>query len=104
LLSHNSQGGNGFLGTGWSLAGLSGISRCPQTIAQDGVKGGINYDGNDRYYLDGQRLVMIARVSYGPMAPSTAPGSSPSPGSSPTAQPATVWPTSRPGRSPVISV
>ncbi len=64
-LTYNSQGGNGLLGMGWSLSGLSAITRCPRTVAQDGVKGGINYDSNDRYCLDGQRLVMIAGASYG---------------------------------------
>jgi RHS repeat-associated protein len=67
-LAYNSQGGNGLLGVGWSLSGLSAITRCPQTIAQDGVRSGINYDSdvsNDRFCLDGQRLVPIA----GPSAP-----------------------------------
>lgn len=31
-----------------------------KTIATDGVKGGINYDDNDRYCLDGQRLIVIS--------------------------------------------
>ncbi|WP_315786578.1 MULTISPECIES: FG-GAP-like repeat-containing protein [unclassified Bradyrhizobium] len=58
-LHYNSQGGNGLLGLGWSLGGLSAISRCPRTIAQDGVRGGINFDANDRFCLDGRRLVAI---------------------------------------------
>jgi hypothetical protein len=58
-LSYNSQGGNGLLGMGWSLSGLSAISRCPRTMAQDGVRGAVNYDNNDRYCLDGQRLIAI---------------------------------------------
>lgn len=63
-LVYNSQAGNGLLGVGWSLSGLSAITRCPQTVAQDGVKGGVNYDANDRFCLDGQRLVAISGV-YG---------------------------------------
>jgi len=59
-LVYNSQGGNGVLGMGWSLSGLSAITRCPATLAQDGFKGGINYDANDRYCLDGQRLVAVS--------------------------------------------
>ncbi|MDP2030516.1 MAG: SpvB/TcaC N-terminal domain-containing protein [Thiobacillus sp.] len=59
-LAYNSQGGNGLLGMGWSLSGLSVIHRCPRTVAQDGVLGGVNYDANDRYCLDGQRLVAIS--------------------------------------------
>ncbi|MNR91269.1 hypothetical protein D3C71_198530 [compost metagenome] len=63
-LSYNSQSGNGLLGTGWALGGLSTIGRCPQTNAQDGVRGGVNNDSNDRYCLDGQRLIAINGV-YG---------------------------------------
>src|SRR5207247_10801688 len=61
----NSQAGNGLLGVGWSLEGLSAITRCPRTAAQDAVRGSINYDLNDRYCLDGQRLMCISGASYG---------------------------------------
>jgi hypothetical protein len=63
-LVYNSQAGNGLLGVGWNLEGLSAITRCPRTVAQDGVRGAINYDWNDRYCLDGQRLMAI-NESYG---------------------------------------
>ena len=59
-LNYNSQGGNGLLGLGWSLSGLSAISRCPRTMAQDNVRGAVNYDNNDRYCLDGQRLMAVS--------------------------------------------
>lgn len=55
-INYSSQGGNGPLGVGFSLSGLSTISRVGRTVAQDGVKGGVNFDANDRYALDGQRL------------------------------------------------
>src|SRR5712691_2301331 len=64
-LVYNSQAGNGLLGSGWSLEGFSAVARCPRTMAQDAVRGGINYDLNDRYCLDGQRLMLIAGASYG---------------------------------------
>jgi Salmonella virulence plasmid 65kDa B protein len=57
-LEYSSQAGNGIVGAGWNLAGLSSITRCPRTMAQDGVRGSVNYDGNDRYCLDGQRLML----------------------------------------------
>jgi|GEM_PF-1373862 len=63
-LGYNSQGGNGLLGVGWNLSGLSAITRCPRTLAQDGVRGGINLDANDRLCLDGQRL-MVVSGTYG---------------------------------------
>lgn len=59
-LDYNSQGGNGLLGVGWSLGGLSAISRCPQTQVQDGVRASVNYDSNDRYCMEGQRLIAIS--------------------------------------------
>jgi len=66
-LVYNSQGGNGLLGMGWSLSGLSHITRCPRTPAQDGVliKGTVNFDADDRYCLDGQRLIKIAGAADG---------------------------------------
>ncbi|MFT3848690.1 MAG: SpvB/TcaC N-terminal domain-containing protein [Propionivibrio sp.] len=59
-LTYNSQSGNGLLGVGWSLSGLSTITRCPRTMAQDGVRGSVNFDANDRYCLDGQRLMVVS--------------------------------------------
>src|SRR6266403_754181 len=60
-LSYNSQAGNGLLGVGWSLTGLSTISRCAATISQDGiaVNGSVNFDANDRVCMDGQRLTVV---------------------------------------------
>jgi len=58
-LSYDKQVQNDLLGVGWSVSGLSLIQRCGGTIALDGVKGGVNYDANDRFCLDGQRLIAI---------------------------------------------
>jgi len=63
-LVYNSQAGNGPLGVGWGLSGLSSISRCPATLDQDGFTGGINFNTSDRFCLDGQRLVVVSG-SYG---------------------------------------
>ena len=63
-LVYNSGGSNGMLGMGWSLQGLSSITRTPATIAQDGFIGAVNYDSNDRFSLDGQRLVPVSAASY----------------------------------------
>jgi len=54
-LNYSSGGGNGYMGVGWSMGGVSAITRCPQTKAVDGAKHkfGIKYDENDRYCLDG---------------------------------------------------
>lgn len=58
-LQYSSQTGNGLLGVGWSLAGLSVITRCPQTWAQDNAVGGISYTAADRFCLDGERLFAV---------------------------------------------
>lgn len=63
-LVYGSQMGNGPLGMGGSLSGFSAITRCPQTVAQDGARGGINFDANDRFCMDGQRLMAVTG-SYG---------------------------------------
>ncbi|MEO0616403.1 MAG: RHS repeat-associated core domain-containing protein [Pseudomonadota bacterium] len=64
-LLYSSRAPNGQVGFGWSLTGLSAISRCPRTIAQDGVRGGVNFDANDRFCLDGQRLKLEGTGVYG---------------------------------------
>ncbi|WP_162823706.1 toxin TcdB middle/N-terminal domain-containing protein [Lysobacter sp. TY2-98] len=66
-LHYSSQGGSGVLGRGWAINGLSAISRCRATReAADFVANGVPVDGNpqpvsldanDRYCLDGQRLI-----------------------------------------------
>jgi RHS repeat-associated protein len=58
-LTYSSSAGDGIMGIGWRVSGLSEIARCPQTYAQDGAHGGVNDDSNDRFCLDGQRLVVI---------------------------------------------
>ena len=59
-INYGSGGGNGPLGVGWGLGGLSSITRCPQTVAQDGRNIGVTYATTDRFCLDGQRLVLTS--------------------------------------------
>ncbi len=59
-LDYSSQAGDSILGHGWFLGGLRAITRCPRTLAQDAVHGSVNYDLNDRFCLDGQRLVLTS--------------------------------------------
>ncbi|MDX3775602.1 RHS repeat-associated core domain-containing protein, partial [Chromatiaceae bacterium AAb-1] len=63
-INYNSQAGNGPLGKGWSIGGLSGIERCRQTPLQDGSFKAVTLTAEDRFCLDGQRLVVI-NGSYG---------------------------------------
>jgi YD repeat-containing protein len=59
-LDYSSRSGNGTLGVGWSLSGLSSISRCNRTVAQDGAAGGVTNTVADRYCLDGQQLKLVS--------------------------------------------
>jgi RHS repeat-associated protein len=58
-LSYSSGGGNGIAGLGWSLSGLSAISRCRQTLSQDNNPQPITWTETDRFCLDGQRLILV---------------------------------------------
>lgn len=57
-LVYNSNAGNGLLGVGWNLSGLSSIVRCSANKIDDGYVSGVNYDSGDRFCLDGQKLVV----------------------------------------------
>jgi RHS repeat-associated protein len=58
-VTYSSSAGDGFLGVGFSLAGISVITRCPQNLAQDHHIRAVKYDENDPYCLDGARLVEV---------------------------------------------
>jgi RHS repeat-associated protein len=59
VLVYNSRGGNGLIGQGWSLSGLSTIARCNRTVVQDGTAAGVTNTLADRYCLDGQQLKLV---------------------------------------------
>ncbi|HWD27598.1 MAG TPA: FG-GAP-like repeat-containing protein, partial [Rhizomicrobium sp.] len=58
-LDYSSQAQDGIVGWQWSLDGLPSIGRCPRTLAQDSTHGSVNYDANDRFCLNGQRLILV---------------------------------------------
>ena len=66
-INYSSNGGNGIAGMGWSIGGLSAITRCRQTYDQDRNPQPIGWSGNDRFCLDGQRLVLhpTTQTTYG---------------------------------------
>ena len=64
-LNYSNQSGNGVAGMGWGLSGLSSITRCPRSMAQDGARGVVNIDLNDRYCLNGARLIAISGTDGG---------------------------------------
>ena len=63
-LMYSSAGGDGPVGIGWAIGGLSSITLCPRTLSQDEIVQGVRYEPGDAFCLDGQRLVLISG-SYG---------------------------------------
>lgn len=55
-LTYEHRRGATYAGVGWTLSGLSQITRCPRTTAQDGTADAIRLDTTDRFCLDGNRL------------------------------------------------
>ncbi|AZZ96610.1 RHS repeat-associated core domain-containing protein [Pseudoalteromonas sp. R3] len=66
-LSYNSQQPESMIAQGWQLSAGSAITRCRQTLAQDGAfkPVSVGLDNEDRYCLDGQRLILIKGTSHG---------------------------------------
>ena len=58
-LAYNSGQGNGVLGVGFRLQGVSAIARCGSQIVSDSIKGGVSYDDEDQLCLNGQRLIDV---------------------------------------------
>ena len=63
-LAYSSRSGNGHLGVGWQLEGLSEINRCAKTFATEGYADGVNFGGDDAFCLDGRKLIVVSG-SYG---------------------------------------
>ncbi|HET8669855.1 MAG TPA: SpvB/TcaC N-terminal domain-containing protein, partial [Candidatus Saccharimonadales bacterium] len=63
-LGYSRSADSSLAGSNFTLNGLSAVTRCPKTIALDGVRGGVNYDSDDRFCLDAQRLIVV-QGSYG---------------------------------------
>lgn len=57
-LVYNSQGGDGLAGYGWNISGLSTITRVAATRFHDDRIGAVKGDIDDRFALDGQRLLL----------------------------------------------
>ncbi len=75
-LNYSSQGGYGPLGKGWSIGGLSSVTRCRKTreagdfitggVVTDGTPNPVNFSSTDAYCLDGQRLITVTTASVCP--------------------------------------
>lgn len=58
-LGYSSQGGSGMAGVGWSLSGTSAVHRCSANQFIDGKRSALTYDANDKFCIDGQRLIKL---------------------------------------------
>ena len=70
-LGYNHNAGNGYLGVGWSVQGLSMITRRPGSRASDSTEYSVNIrpvnlDANDYFALDGQRLIRTRAAGVSP--------------------------------------
>lgn len=63
-LTYDSHSNNGYAGYGWNISGVSSITRVDATEYHDGFIDPVDYDNNDRFALDGQRLMLKSGV-YG---------------------------------------
>ncbi|WP_430967313.1 RHS repeat-associated core domain-containing protein [Spongiimicrobium sp. 2-473A-2-J] len=58
FLNFNSQSGNGLAGWGWNVSGISVITRIPATQFHDNKIDAVDFDLDDRFSFDGQRLIL----------------------------------------------
>ncbi|MCF0075688.1 FG-GAP-like repeat-containing protein [Dyadobacter sp. CY261] len=70
-LEYNTQSPSSIAGVGWSLSGLSAITRVPRNLYHDGAASPVELSLNDRFAIDGARLILktgtygIANSTYG---------------------------------------
>lgn len=62
-VTYSSRAGNGALGVGFSLSGISSISRMAPSREYEGFVGGVEFNNDDRLVLDGQRLLLVSTNS-----------------------------------------
>jgi RHS repeat-associated protein len=59
-IDYSSQSGNGLLGSGWNLGGISAISRAGKTKYRDGEIEPIKLDNSDHFVFNGAVLIPIS--------------------------------------------
>ena len=59
-VQYSSLAGNGLLGYGWSLSSLSAITRVGQNLYDDYSSTTVDFSSNDKFTLDGIRLVCVS--------------------------------------------
>ena len=61
-IAYNSQAGNGMVGWGCNLSGMSAITRGPKTMYHDGTAKALTFSADEAYYLDGKRLIYYSGI------------------------------------------
>lgn len=61
-LYYSSQSGYGFAGYGFSISGMSSITRGIKNIEFDGKSKGIEFSDDDAYYIDGKRFILKSGI------------------------------------------
>lgn len=56
-VGYDSHGSNGILGVGWHLEGASAITRGNKILSREGEIDTVNFDDQDAFFLDGEKLV-----------------------------------------------
>ena len=62
-LTYDSQAPTASLGIGWSIQGLSAVTRGPKNIQRDGIVEGVSFSKDDVFFLDGGRLIPIKHLA-----------------------------------------
>lgn len=62
-VTYNSLAGNGVMGMGWNVGGLSMIQRVGKSIYYDGKSQGVVLTKDDAFVLDGTRLIKLSETS-----------------------------------------
>lgn len=64
-VTYGHRGGAGLLGVGFSLQGLSSVSRCSKTVQSDGFADGVDFDATDAFCWNGLRMRPVNGVPNG---------------------------------------
>jgi len=67
-LTYNSRAGNGPLGVGWSIGGLSQIARCPKPATKDAKAAPVKFSLDDELCIDGDPITRYAVSNDGTLA------------------------------------
>ncbi len=59
-IAYNSQSGNGLIGQGWNIGGISAIRATNKSIYYDGNSSSVTMNKEDAYTLDGIRLIKLS--------------------------------------------